>query len=317
MTTASNKVLALFGPTASGKTELLSRLFLDTDRPFPRPVVVVSADSVQVYRGLDIGAAKPDAGLKARLPHRLIDIREPSEPISVGDYVGLADAACEEAIRSGALPVLSGGTAFYIKAFILGLPSAPVADVRVRAELEAELATRGQALLRAELERVDPVSAARIKPNDTYRLTRALEVYRSSGRPLSSYALPDRPRARWDVLPLAIDRPRAELYARVEQRVDAMVKAGLADELRALVAKGYGPEDPGMRAIGYAEFFELGGGDVERGLARMDEAVGLVKLRTRRYAKRQLTFMRALPGVEWFSADDLPGVRARILAWLG
>lgn len=271
---------------------------------------------MQVYRGLDVGSAKPDSALLAELPHELIDLREPDEAFSVGDFVRLADEACDRALARGALPVISGGTAFYIKAFINGLPSAPEAEPGIRAAVQAELAERGATAMHAELALVDPVSAARIAVADAYRISRALEVFRSSGRPLSSYAPPNAPRGRWEVLAYAVDRPRAELYARIEARVDAMMADGLPEELRALLSRGYGPEAPGLRAIGYAEFFEAGEGDPYRGLERLDEVGRLIKLHTRRYAKRQLTFMRALPGVRWLRPDQAPGLPDEIEAWL-
>lgn len=304
MSTASNKVLVLIGPTAVGKTAMVERLALD-DRLRMGPVVVVSADSVQAYRGLDIGSAKPSAEERARLPYELIDILEPSEPYSVGDFLRGADEACERSATAGRLPILSGGTGYYVKAFLYGAPAAPKADPGIRLAVEAELRERGPEALRAELLAVDPASAARIAPADLYRLARALEVYRSSGRPLSSYALPTERRARWDCLVLGLDRPRDELYARVEARVDAMMAAGLEAEARALAARGYGLEAPGMRAIGYAEFLD-----------GSTDPVADIKKHTRQYAKRQLTFMRAIPGVRWFDADDYDGLRSAVSAWL-
>ncbi|MFH2114540.1 MAG: tRNA (adenosine(37)-N6)-dimethylallyltransferase MiaA [Spirochaetota bacterium] len=316
MNTASNKVVALFGPTACGKTAMLKQLFLDNDRPFRWPVVVVSADSAQVYRGMDIGSAKPDPRLLSRIPHELIDLRSPDEAFSVGDFVDLADDACRRAIASGALPVISGGTAYYIKAFIMGLFKAPKADPAVRLAVDAELAERGNAAMLAELARVDPVSAARIAPADSYRIARALEVYRCSGRPLSDFVVPYLPRADWDVLLLGLDRPRDELYARIRLRVDAMMAAGLSAEVDGLLAAGYGRGDPGMKAIGYAEFLDAG--IAERGLAGLDlHAVAeAIALHTRHYAKRQLTFMRSLRKVAWLSADDTNGVRTLIEEFL-
>jgi len=307
LSTASNKVLILFGPTAVGKTATVERL--DTDDRLPRrPVVIVSADSVQVYRGLDIGSAKPGAAERARIRHELVDILDPSRPFSVGDFTRLADEACERATAAGALPVLSGGTAYYVRAFLYGPPPAPPADPAVRSALQDELASRGPAALRAELERVDPDSAARIAPADLYRTTRALEVYRRSGRPLSSFKPPTERRARWDSLVIGLDRPRDELYARIDARVDAMLAAGLEREVSALVAAGFGPGDPGMRAIGYAEFLEAG--------RSPDEIRAAIQMHTRNYAKRQLTFMRSLPGVRWFPADDYEGVLRATAAWL-
>lgn len=308
MRTVSNKVVSIFGPTACGKTTLLERLFLDDDRPFGRPVVIVSADSAQVYRGMDVGTAKPDRTLQDRLPHRLIDIREPSQAFSVADFVTMADAVCAEAAMAGSLPVLSGGTAYYIKAFVMGMFAAPPADPGIRAAIRDELLDRGTAAMHAELSGIDPVSAARIAPTDSYRIARALEVYRGSGQPLSSFALPVQPRGRWQVLAVGLDRPRAELHARIEARVAAMLAGGLAAEVQGLIRSGLGADDPGMKAIGYAEFLSPGLG--------LDEVAACIARHTRQYAKRQLTFMRALPGVRWFHADDVDGVRKSIQDFL-
>ena len=295
---------------------MLEKLFLDNDRPFERPVVVVSADSAQVYRGMDLGSAKPDPRLLSRLPHELLDLRTPDETFSVGDFVAMADEACRKAIAGGALPVVSGGTAYYIKAFIMGLFTAPKADPEIRAAVAAELAERGSVAMLAELARVDPVSAGRIAPADAYRISRALEVYRSSGRPLSDFAIPSLPRADWDVLPLGLDRPREELYTRIHQRVAAMMAAGLPGEVEALVAAGYGPGDPGMKAIGYAEFLESAQGGPAAGTVDLAAIADAIVLNTRHYAKRQLTFMRSLSKVLWFNADDVSGVRSAIEEFL-
>ncbi|HSV56375.1 MAG TPA: tRNA (adenosine(37)-N6)-dimethylallyltransferase MiaA, partial [Magnetospirillaceae bacterium] len=254
-TASSNKVLVLFGPTASGKTELLERLFLEVHRGLPK-AEVVSADSMQVYRGMDLGTAKPDSVLRAALPHHLLDIRDPNEQYTAGDFVREADLACAEIRSRGRLPVVSGGTAFYIRNFVCGLPGSPAADPAVRAAVARDLAELGFAALRAELEAGDPVSAARIHPRDTYRLSRALEVMRRTGRPLSEHQVPDRPRPGLDPLFLALDRPRDELYSRIDARVKAMFSAGLAAEVSRLLARGYGEGDPGMQAIGYREFLE-------------------------------------------------------------
>ena len=313
MSTTSNRVLVLFGPTAVGKTATVERLASDDRLPL-KPVVVVSADSVQVYRGLDIGSAKPGADERARIGHELVDVLDPSQPFSVGEFVRLADEACERACGRGALPVLSGGTAYYVKAFLYGTPPAPPSDPVIREAIQAELAQRGPDAIRRELTEIDPASAARIKPADLYRATRAIEVYRCSGRPLSSFSLPTEPRPRWNTVVIGLDRPRAELYARIDARVDAMMAAGLPAEVESLVRSGFGPGDPGMKAIGYAEFLQADGGDAGGGnLASVTEAI---KLHTRRYAKRQLTFMRSIAGVRWFGADDYEGVLSAVISWL-
>ncbi|GHV09628.1 hypothetical protein FACS189485_22390 [Spirochaetia bacterium] len=175
-------VLILFGPTASGKTEVLKRLF---DADAPCRAEIVSADSMQVYRGMDIGTAKPSPAERARIPHHLIDIRSPDEQFHAGDFVRLADLCCAEIAGRGALPVVSGGTGFYLKNFILGLPAAPPSDAGIRDALKEELQNRGAPALMEELARCDPVSAHRIHINDEYRILRALEVFRLSGKETS------------------------------------------------------------------------------------------------------------------------------------
>ncbi len=307
MSTASNKVLVLFGPTAVGKTAAIDRIATD-DRLQSKPVVLVSADSVQVYRGLDIGSAKPGQNERARIQHELLDILEPSESFSVGDFVRLADDACIGASAKGALPILSGGTAYYIKAFLYGAPPAPPVDPAIRAQIQSELALHGPAFIRSELARVDPQSHDRIAPADLYRATRALEVYRCSGKALSSFAPSTVPRGRWNTLVIGLDRPREELYARIDSRVDTMVAQGLQAEVSRLIETGYGSASPGMKAIGYAEFLQSD--------KNLESIIADIKLHTRHYAKRQLTFMRSIPGVHWFNADDYASIASTILDWI-
>lgn len=266
---------------------------------------------MQVYRGLDIGTAKPDSRLRLSLPHHLLDIRDPSEQFTAGDFVQEADTACARIAERGRLPVVSGGTAFYLKNFVCGLPGSPPADARIRADVERDLRILGPDALRAELESGDPESAGRIHRRDLYRLTRALEVLRLTGRPLSSFEVPAVPRREYDLLLIGLDRPREDLYFRIDARVDAMFEAGLADEVRRLIASGYGESDPGMQAIGYREFLEAR----RIGCARLRDIRDRIAQDSRRYAKRQLAFFRTLPGVEWFSADDAEGVRGRIREW--
>ncbi|MDR0315975.1 MAG: tRNA (adenosine(37)-N6)-dimethylallyltransferase MiaA, partial [Treponema sp.] len=249
-------VLILFGPTASGKTGILLRLFGSASAWSGR-AEIVSADSMQVYRGMDIGTAKPSAEEQAQLPHHLIDIRNPDEQFNAGDFVRLADAACADIARRGKLPVISGGTGFYLKNFILGLPEAPPSDSVIRARLREELQEQGAQALMEELARCDPLSAEKIHINDEYRLLRALEVLRLSGKPLSSFqsAASSADRPHYQFLIIGLSRPRDELYRRINLRCAAMFRQGLPDEVRRLYDAGYSPRDPGLRAIGYREFF--------------------------------------------------------------
>jgi tRNA dimethylallyltransferase len=311
-------VLILFGPTASGKTGLLLSLFGGSDKVCSAEVV--SADSMQVYRGMDIGTAKPSAEERAQLPHHLIDIRNPGEQFNAGDFVRLADKACLDIAGRNKLPVLSGGTGFYLKNFILGLPEAPPSDPEIREGIKKELREKGAAALMEELASGDPESAARIHPNDEYRLVRALEVLRLTGRPLSScraFGAPARDsgagaRPLYRFLIIGLSRPREELYRRIDLRCEAMFRAGLAAEVRRLCDAGYTPRDPGLRAIGYREFFAC----AESGRLPEDTAAleALVARNSRRYAKRQITYFNSIPGVKWIDAARDPAEQIRFAA---
>ena len=290
------QVLVLFGPTASGKTGILLELFSGAQAE------VISADSMQVYRGMDIGTAKPSAQERAKLPHHLIDIRDPSQQFNVGDFVRLADEACLQIAGRGKLPVVSGGTGFYLKNFILGLSEAPPSDIKIRAKLKEELREKGAAALMEELAVCDPVSAQRIHINDEYRLLRALEVARSCGSPLSSFeANAKEKRANFRFVIIGLSRPREELYRRINLRCAQMFEQGLASEVRSLYENGFTPNDPGLRAIGYREFF-VDDAEEPRGWRLSQDIDGvqaLVAQNSRRYAKRQITFFANLPDVKW------------------
>jgi tRNA dimethylallyltransferase len=269
---------------------------------------------------MDIGAAKPGPEERARLPHHLIDIRDPDEDFTAGDFVRLADAACRDIRRRGKLPVLSGGTGFYLKNFILGLPEAPPADPAIRAALRDELALRGAASLMEELRGCDPVSAGRIHLNDEYRLLRALEVFRLSGRPLGSYAATGgsgggpRPEYRFHIT--GLQRPREELYRRINERCAAMFRAGLPAEVEALWKRGYTPKDPGLRAIGYREFFVEDAPGVFRLSGDLAAVEALAAQNSRRYAKRQMSYFASLPGLNRAAPEDIAGIRAELAKFL-
>ncbi|HKK04207.1 MAG TPA: tRNA (adenosine(37)-N6)-dimethylallyltransferase MiaA, partial [Gammaproteobacteria bacterium] len=236
------------GPTASGKTgfaiELARRL----------PAEIVSVDSALVYRGMDIGTAKPSPALRAELPHHLIDLLDPAEAYSAGRFRRDALQAMAQIRARGRVPLLVGGTMMYFRALLRGLADLPDADPALRAALDREGAARGWPALHAELARVDPVSAARIQPGDSQRIQRALEVWRLAGRPLSELqAAGEDPPRGWTFLKLALAPPtRAALHAAIEQRFRAMMAAGFADELRKLHARGdLHPGLPAIRAVGY------------------------------------------------------------------
>ena len=297
-------VLVVFGPTASGKTDLLLRLFGQGRSP---KAEVVSADSMQVYRGMDIGTAKPSPEERLQLPHHLIDIRDPGEQFTAGDFVLLAKKAIDDIVKRGCIPIVAGGTGFYLKNLVLGLPEAPPSDQAIRNTLKFELQEKGAAALMEELARLDPVSAGKIHLNDEYRLLRALEVQRLCGRPLSSFSMSTGTGASgYDFRIIGLSRPREELYRRIDARCAAMFERGLPDEVRKLYDAGYTPRDPGLRAIGYREFF------VEdpptSGVFRLSQDIAgvqaLVAMNSRRYAKRQITFFSSLPGAKWVDPDN-------------
>ena len=307
-------VLVLFGPTASGKTGVLLRLFGSGGYV---PAEIVSADSMQVYRGMDIGTAKPSPEQRKQLPHRLIDICDPSEQFNAGDFVRLAGEAIKGIASRGKLPVVCGGTGFYLKNLILGLPEAPPSDAAIRGGLKLELEEKGAAALMEELARFDPASAQKIHINDEYRLLRALEVLRLCGRPLSSYNSTGSTGAvvtgaaanpgSFRFTAVGLFRPREELYRRIDERCAAMFAQGLPDEVTRLYNAGYTPRDPGLRAIGYREFFvnDLDSPD-ERGFRLSQDLAGvqaLIAQNSRRYAKRQITFFASLPDAKKIMAS--------------
>lgn len=299
-------VIVVFGPTAVGKTELLINLF----PTFPS-IEVINADSMQVYSHLDIGTAKPSQQLLSQIPHHLIDIADPDRQFNAGEFVRRAESLVRIIRSGGKLPVLCGGTAFYLRCFICGLPDAPQADLQVRRELKDELRERGLASLLEELRRVDPVTRAAVGERDSYRIIRALEVYRASCRPLSSFVNPARPRPEYSFLLIGLHREREELYRRIDERVEEMFRRGLIEEVKALLSQGYGPEDPGMRGIGYREFFEM-----RKGCRTLREVKLEIQKNSRRYAKRQITFFKSLPGVHWVPAEDAARVASLISSCL-
>ena len=303
--TRPNRVILIFGPTAVGKTDLLVRLFSDRGE-------IISADSMQVYRYMDIGTAKPGPDVVSRLPHHLIDIKNPDEQYNAGEFVQAADRLVPEIEARGRVSVVSGGTAFYFRNFIYGLPEAPPGDETVRELLKKELEAEGPGRLYRELEAVDPVTAGRITSADTYRILRALEVYRVTGSPLSGFAVRKEPRSLYRLLVIGLERPREELYRRIDLRVEGMFEKGLPDEFKLLLAKGFGRDDPGLKAIGYREFFEMR----EEGCPSLTDIKERIKRNSRRFAKRQITFFKRLPGIRWFRPDDEAAIREEVARFL-
>lgn len=291
-TDARPPLIALMGPTASGKTALA------IDWVGTRHAALVSVDSALVYRGMDIGTAKPDRASLARAPHRLIDLREPHEPYSAADFRHDALVALHEITAAGRLPVLVGGTSLYLRALLHGLSDMPEADPVVRAQLEREAATRGWADLHRELARVDPTAAGRIHATDPQRIQRALEVWRLTGRPITHWQQSaQRQPLPWRVLKLVVaPADRAVLHERIAGRFEAMLAAGFLDEMRRLRADPrLHPDLPSMRAVGYRQAWAYldGDGDLDTLRARAVAA-------TRQLAKRQLTWLRAQYDARWF-----------------
>lgn len=286
---ARPRVLAIVGLTGTGKTELACRVAERVDAE------IISVDSMQVYRGMDIGTAKPSAEQRARVPHHGIDVVDPDDPMSAGRFAVLARGAAAGILARGRPLILCGGTGLYARAFAGGLIEGAASDASVRARLEA----RDSDDLYRELERRDPGTARATPRENRVRIVRALEALELTGRPASeqraAHGFADRP---YDVRWLALGLEREALWARIEQRVSRMFDAGWVDEVRSLHAAGYGPELRPLRAIGYREIGQLLAGEL-----REPEAREAITLATRQYAKRQRTWFNAEPGLEWLDAE--------------
>lgn len=279
----SRRLIAIVGPTASGKTALALRL---AERLGGE---VLNADSRQVYRWMDIGTAKPTAEERARARHWLVDVAEPYEAFSLGRYLDLAGQILSDCWSRGVLPILAGGTGQYVWALLEGwqVPRVPP-DHTLRAELKAQLERDGSGPLLQELGKVDPEYAARVDPRNVRRVIRALEVYRHTGRPISATQTRQPPDMAWAVIGLTC--PRHELYQRIDARVDAMMATGFLDEVRALLNRGYGCDLPAMSGIGYRQLCQHLAGDLP-----LDDAVARIKTQTHRLARLQHA---------WFQPDD-------------
>jgi tRNA dimethylallyltransferase len=302
------KVLVIAGPTASGK----KKLAFAAAETFNGEIV--SADSRKVYRLLDIGTAKPDIKTREKIPHHLIDILDPDEAFSAGDWVEKASIAVENILSRGKLPIISGGTGFYIRAFMQGLSEGITSDPLIRAELKTELEEKGAAGLHAKLALIDPERAAAVHVNDTFRILRALEIYYSTGKTHSELkSLEKLSGGDYDFLYIGVSSERETLYSVINRRVDEMIREGLENEIRGVLARDYPLAIPAFDTVGYREWFPYIDGEIS-----FNECVDNIKKNTRHYAKRQMTWFRAEKDIEWFDiSTDMDTVFERISSWLG
>ena len=289
------KIVVISGPTGIGKTAVA----MEVAGRFGGEIV--GADSMQIYRYMDIGTAKPTSEERSRIPHHMMDIIDPDEPFDAAVYAEMATDAIEQRNAQGILAFVVGGTGLYIKALVHGLFHEKSSDPAVRKDLKETAACYGTQSLYDELRRTDPAAAQRIHSNDTFRIIRALEVFRLTGKPISEYHLrhgfSDK---RFDVLKIGLDMNRAALYDRINLRVDGMIAAGLVEEVQTLLQMGYPETLKAMQAIGYRHM-----ADYINGRLSWQEAVRTLKRDTRRYAKRQITWFKADPDIRWLETEQL------------
>lgn len=303
-------IVIISGPTAVGKTDLAIWLAqnLNTD--------IISADSMQVYKHMDIGTAKPDAEQQSLAKHHLIDLVDPDQNFSVADYQELFDQTVLDFKSCQKLPLVVGGTGLYIRAStqLFSLDDSSEPDFSLRERLYTEAETYGNPYLHQQLAAVDPLAASRIHPNDRVRIVRALEVFQKTGKPISQLQTKRPPKYR--LIYIFLDRDREELYERINRRVDLMIEQGLIDEVKSLWNAGYGPELKPMQGLGYKQI-----GDYLLGRCSLDEAVASMKQKTRNYAKRQITWFKREPIDYWinvsgkkeeFYGDILKYIKGRI-----
>ncbi len=296
------QLVIISGPTATGKTALAIELAARYGAE------IVSADSRQVYRYLDIGTAKPTTQQQGAVPHHLIDVVNPDEQFDSARFRTLALAAIHDALQRGKRVLVVGGTGLYLRALTRGLCAGPPADPALRARLHEHEQSEGGGVLHRWLTSVDPEAAARLHPNDTVRLIRALEVFLLSGTPMSrwqrEHGFRDRPFA---TLTISLVMERETLARRIEQRCRQMVRDGLVEEVRRVWEMGYGPELSPLQTIGYAQI-----GEMLQGQCGLEDALARMAQETRRLAKRQLTWLRAAPEVRWFASTQAREIAAAV-----
>ena len=291
-------LICIVGPTAVGKTEIAIQLAQHLDAE------IVSLDSRQIYREMDIGTAKPTPDQRGAVPHHLIDCVDVDQPFSVADYQRLAETAIEEIRERGKRAVAVGGAGLYFRSLIDGLFDGPGADPEIRAKLQREADEHGNVALHERLRQYDPETANRVHPNNRVKVIRALEVYELTGKPISALQGQwKRNKPRYPFRAFGLNMPREVLYRRIEDRVDQMVEAGLIEEVKGLLDQGYPRHCIAMQSFGYKELIEY-----LDGTRTLDEAIALLKQNTRRFAKRQLTWFCNDSRIEWMDISQFSSV---------
>jgi tRNA dimethylallyltransferase len=292
----ARKVLIIVGPTASGK----SGTALSIAQKYSGEII--SCDSMQVYRGFDIGTDKPSGDARKSVPHHLIDLIEPEEQFSAADFARRAVSEAEKIVQRGHLPIVVGGTGLYHKALVEGLFPGPGRDLVLRQKLRQEAEQKGLPALYQKLNDVDPEYAKKVTEKDMVRIIRALEVYHLTGKPISEHfrqtASPAKNKG-FILHQIGLKLEKKELYRRIEERVDRMFARGIVEEVRNLLARGISVQAPPFRGLGYRQVLKYIKGEMS-----LQEAIRLTKIETRHYAKRQLTWFKKSPGILWFEAED-------------
>ena len=304
------KLIVIIGPTAVGKTDLS----LAVGQEFS--CEIINMDSMQIYRHLDIGTAKPTPAERKQIPHHLLDYVEPDEEYNVARFVADARQAINDIRSRDKIPLLIGGTGLYLKGLLEGIFALPPVAEEIKEQVKNDLKTKGNTALHAELAEIDPISAERIHPHDSQRICRALEIFRATAVPWSEHLqrqqeIRKKQAAVYHVLKIGLQREREILYQRINQRTELMMEQGLAGEVKNLLARGYSPELNAMQAIGYKHMVKYIQGDWSR-----EKAVELLARDTRRYAKRQYTWFRRDHDIHWFEPEEQQAIFALISGWL-
>ncbi len=288
------RILIIVGPTAVGKTSFSIRLAQKL-----QPAEIISADSRQIYKFMDIGTAKPSADQLTAVRHHFIDIKSPVEYYSAGRYGREARQTIDQLLAEGKTPVVVGGSGFYIRALVDGFFDKHISDPEIKSRLKAEIQQQGLLPLYERLKQIDLPSAQKIHPNDSHRIVRALEVYEITGQPLSEFQKEKSIGASFSASFVGLTRQRKSLYRLIEDRVDSMIKNGLVDEVLSLKKMGFSPALNSLQTVGYKEVFDYLDNKIS-----FHEMIGLIKQRNRNYAKRQLTWFRQDKRILWFDVDD-------------